>query len=81
MCTVKEHKEHHAQYVKEQKSKDDKLQKKLDHGTGNKVTIILNTNGKHKMLYDEFLLYGVKCVPINYCMVNLQSYFLCFHHG
>ena len=52
MCTVKEHKEHHAQYVleKEQKSKDDKLQKKLDHGTQNKVTIILNTNGKHKML-------------------------------
>ena len=44
MCTVKEHKEHHAQYVlkKEQKSKDDKLQKKLDYGTENEVKVIVN---------------------------------------
>ena len=57
MHTVKEHKEHHAQYVlkKKQKSKDDKLQKKLDLGTENEVTIILNTNGKHKMLHHKFL--------------------------
>ena len=67
MHTVKEHKEHHVQYVlkKEQKSKDDKLQRKLDHRTENEVKIILNTDGKHKMLHHEFLLYGVQCVSIN----------------
>ena len=43
MHTVKEHKEHHSQYVlkKDQKSKDEKLQKKIDYGAENEVKIIV----------------------------------------